>query len=87
MPYIESRNHTASLGHEATTSKISEDQLFYCMQRGLSEEEAIALIVNGFAREVMQHLPMEFAVEAQKLVGISPGGECWVNHHHTLFGF
>lgn len=74
VPYIESRNNTASLGHEATTSKISEDQLFYCMQRGLSEEEAIALIVNGFAREVMQHLPMEFAVEAQKLVGISLEG-------------
>lgn len=74
VPYIESRNKTASLGHEATTSKISEDQLFYCMQRGLSEEEAIALIVNGFAREVMQHLPMEFAVEAQKLVGISLEG-------------
>lgn len=74
VPYIESRNKTASLGHEATTSKISEDQLFYCMQRGLSEEQAIALIVNGFAREVMQHLPMEFAVEAQKLVGISLEG-------------
>lgn len=74
VPYIESRNKSASLGHEATTSKISEDQLFYCMQRGLSEEEAIALIVNGFAREVMQHLPMEFAVEAQKLVGISLEG-------------
>ncbi|MBI1300410.1 MAG: Fe-S cluster assembly protein SufB [Alphaproteobacteria bacterium] len=74
VPYIESRNKSATLGHEATTSKISEDQLFYCMQRGLSEEEAIALIVNGFAREVMQHLPMEFAVEAQKLVGISLEG-------------
>ena len=74
VPYVESRNNTATLGHEATTSKISEDQLFYCMQRGLSEEEAIALIVNGFAREVMQHLPMEFAVEAQKLVGISLEG-------------
>ncbi len=74
VPYIESRNKTASLGHEATTSKISEDQLFYCMQRGLSEEEAIGLIVNGFAREVMQHLPMEFAVEAQKLVAISLEG-------------
>lgn len=74
VPYIESKNKSANLEHEATTSKISEDQLFYCMQRGLSEEEAIALIVNGFAREVMQHLPMEFAVEAQKLVGISLEG-------------
>ncbi len=74
VPYIESRNKTASLEHEATTSKIGEDQLFYCMQRGMSEEQAIALIVNGFAREVMQKLPMEFAVEAQKLVGISLEG-------------
>ena len=74
VPYIESRNKSANLEHEATTSKIGEDQLFYCMQRGLSEEEAIALIVNGFAREVMQELPMEFAVEAQKLVGISLEG-------------
>ena len=74
VPYIESKNKTANLEHEATTSKISEDQLFYCMQRGIGEEEAIALIVNGFAREVMQHLPMEFAVEAQKLVGISLEG-------------
>ena len=74
VPYIESRNKSANLEHEATTSKISEDQLFYCMQRGMSEEEALALIVNGFAREVMQHLPMEFAVEAQKLVGISLEG-------------
>lgn len=74
VPYIESKNKSANLEHEATTSKIGEDQLFYCMQRGLSEEEAIALIVNGFAREVMQELPMEFAVEAQKLVGISLEG-------------
>ena len=74
VPYIESRNKSANLEHEATTSKISEDQMFYCQQRGLSEEEALALIVNGFAREVMQHLPMEFAVEAQKLVGISLEG-------------
>ncbi len=74
VPYVESRNHTATLGHEATTSKISEEQLFYCMQRGISEEEATALIVNGFAREVLQHLPMEFAVEAQKLVAISLEG-------------
>lgn len=74
VPYIESKNRTANLEHEATTSKISEDQMFYCMQRGIGEEEALALIVNGFAREVMQHLPMEFAVEAQKLVGISLEG-------------
>ncbi len=74
VPYVESRNSTASLGHEATTSKISEDQLFYCKQRGISEEEAIALIVNGFAREVLQKLPMEFAIEAQKLVAISLEG-------------
>lgn len=74
VPYIESRNKSANLEHEATTSKISEDQLFYCLQRGVSEEEAVALIVNGFAREVMQNLPMEFAVEAQKLIGISLEG-------------
>lgn len=74
VPYIESRNKSAKLEHEATTSKISEDQLFYCRQRGISQEEALALIVNGFAREVMQNLPMEFAVEAQKLVGISLEG-------------
>lgn len=74
VPYIESRNKSANLEHEATTSKISEDQMFYCMQRGLTQEEAVALIVNGFAREVLQNLPMEFAVEAQKLVGISLEG-------------
>ena len=74
VPYIESKNPTAKLEHEATTSKISDDQLFYCQQRGLSEEEAVALIVNGFCREVMQNLPMEFAVEAQKLVAISLEG-------------
>jgi len=74
VPYIETRNKSAKLEHEATTSKIGEDQMFYCLQRGLSEEEAVALIVNGFAREVMQELPMEFAVEAQKLVGISLEG-------------
>jgi Fe-S cluster assembly protein SufB len=74
VPYIESRNSTATVEHEATTSKISEDQLFYARARGISEEEAVALIVNGFAREVMQQLPMEFAVEAQKLVGISLEG-------------
>ena len=74
VPYIENKNPTASLEHEATTSKIGEDQLFYARQRGMDEEEAVALIVNGFCREVMQHLPMEFAVEAQKLVGISLEG-------------
>ena len=74
VPYVESRNPKAHLEHEATTSKISEDQLFYCQQRGLSEEEAVALIVNGFCREVLQNLPMEFAVEAQKLVAISLEG-------------
>ncbi|MCK6418449.1 MAG: Fe-S cluster assembly protein SufB [Alphaproteobacteria bacterium] len=74
VPYIECRNNSARLEHEATTSKISEDQMFYCTQRGMSEEEAVALIVNGFAREVLQNLPMEFAVEAQKLVAISLEG-------------
>jgi len=68
VPYIEANNSSAQLEHEATTSKISEDQLFYCMQRGIPEEEAIALIVNGFVKEVIQELPMEFAVEAQKLI-------------------
>jgi Fe-S cluster assembly protein SufB len=74
VPYIESRNATAVFEHEATTSKISDDQLFYCLQRGLSEEEAVALIVNGFVREVLQHLPMEFMVETQKLISISLEG-------------
>ena len=74
VPYIESRNASAQVEHEATTSKISEDQLFYCRQRGIGEEEAVALVVNGFCREVLQQLPMEFAVEAQKLVGISLEG-------------
>ncbi|MEC7538659.1 MAG: Fe-S cluster assembly protein SufB [Pseudomonadota bacterium] len=74
VPYIESRNASAKVEHEATTAKISEDQLFYCLQRGMNEEEAVALIVNGFCRDVMQQLPMEFAVEAQKLVGISLEG-------------
>ena len=74
VPYIEAKNSTAQFEHEATTSKISEDQLFYCMQRGIPEEEAVALIVNGFAKEVIQELPMEFAVEAQKLIGISLEG-------------
>ncbi len=74
VPYIEAKNSTAQFEHEATTSKISEDQLFYCLQRGIPEEEAIALIVNGFVKEVIQELPMEFAVEAQKLIGISLEG-------------
>ncbi|MDE1901161.1 MAG: Fe-S cluster assembly protein SufB [Alphaproteobacteria bacterium] len=74
VPYIESRQPAARVEHEATTSKVSEDQLFYCQQRGLNAEEAMALIVNGFCREVLQELPMEFAVEAQKLVGISLEG-------------
>jgi Fe-S cluster assembly protein SufB len=74
VPYIEVKNPTAQIEHEATTSKISDDQLFYAMQRGLGQEEAVALIVNGFAKEVLQQLPMEFAVEAQKLLGISLEG-------------
>ncbi len=74
VPYIEVKNPTAQIEHEATTSKISDDQLFYAMQRGLGAEEAVALIVNGFAREVMKQLPMEFAVEAQKLLAISLEG-------------
>jgi Fe-S cluster assembly protein SufB len=74
VPYIESRNPSAKLEHEATTSKISDDQLFYCLARGIPQEEAVALIVNGFCRDVLQQLPMEFAVEAQKLVGISLEG-------------
>jgi Fe-S cluster assembly protein SufB len=74
VPYIESKNRSAIVEHEATTSKISEDQLFYCRQRGIPEEDAVALVVNGFCREVLQQLPMEFAVEAQKLVGISLEG-------------
>ena len=74
VPYIESKNKTAIVEHEATTSTISEDQLFYLRQRGIPPEQAVALVVNGFCREVLQHLPMEFAVEAQKLVGISLEG-------------
>ena len=74
VPYIESRNHAAQVEHEATTARISEDQLFYCRQRGLSDEEAVTLIVNGFCREVLKELPMEFAVEAQKLLGITLEG-------------
>src|SRR6201993_1782743 len=74
VPYIEAKNASLTFEHEATTSKISDAQLFYCMQRGLSEEEAVALIVNGFVRDVLQQLPMEFAVEAQKLISISLEG-------------
>ncbi len=74
VPYIEARNASAKFEHEATTTRLSEDQLFYVMQRGLSQEEAVALLVNGFVREVLQELPMEFAVEAQKLVAISLEG-------------
>ncbi|MEE2698604.1 MAG: Fe-S cluster assembly protein SufB [Pseudomonadota bacterium] len=74
VPYIESKNKTAIVEHEATTSTISEDQLFYLRQRGIAVEDAVALVVNGFCREVLQQLPMEFAVEAQKLVGISLEG-------------
>ncbi|WP_106753206.1 Fe-S cluster assembly protein SufB [Pannonibacter carbonis] len=74
VPYIESKNATAQFEHEATTSKISDDQMFYCMARGLSQEEAVALIVNGFVKDVIQQLPMEFAVEAQKLISISLEG-------------
>jgi Fe-S cluster assembly protein SufB len=74
VPYIEVRNPSAQIEHEATTSKISEDLLYYALSRGLSQEDAVALIVNGFAREVLKQLPMEFAVEAQKLLGISLEG-------------
>ena len=74
IPYIDSKNNSAIVEHEASTSKINEDQLYYCRQRGLSHEEAVSLIVNGFCKQVLQELPMEFAVEAQKLVGISLEG-------------
>lgn len=74
VPYIENRNKSAILEHEATTSKISDEQLFYCQQRGLDEETAVSLIVNGFCKEVMQHLPLEFAIEAAKLINISLEG-------------
>jgi Fe-S cluster assembly protein SufB len=74
FPYLEVKNPTATIEHEAATSKIGEDQLFYCRQRGLSEEDAVTMIVNGFCKEVFRELPMEFAVEAQKLLGISLEG-------------
>ena len=74
VPYIKNKNSSSNIAHEATTSKISDEQLYYCNQRGLNQEEAVDLIVNGFCKEVLQQLPMEFAVEAQKLVGISLEG-------------
>ena len=74
FPVIDVRNETSTVEHEATTSKINEEQLFYCMQRGIPAEEAVSLIVGGYAREVMNKLPMEFAVEAQKLLQISLEG-------------
>mgnify|MGYP002522439460 FL=1 len=72
FPYMDVKNETAIVEHEATTSKISEDQLFYCNQRGIPMEQAIGLIVNGYAKEVLNKLPMEFAVEAQRLLSVSP---------------
>ncbi len=74
FPYIETKNSTAKVEHEATTSKIGEDQIFYCNQRGISTEKAITLIVNGYCKDVLNQLPMEFAVEAQKLLEISLEG-------------
>ena len=74
VPYIEAKNSTAHFEHEATTSKISDDTLFYCRQRGMSQEDAVALVVNGFVRDVLQNLPMEFMAETQKLIGISLEG-------------
>jgi Fe-S cluster assembly protein SufB len=74
FPYIEVRNPTGRVEHEASTSKIGEDQIFYCKQRGLSAEDAVNMIVNGFCKQVFLNLPMEFAVEAQKLLGVSLEG-------------
>ena len=74
FPYFEIKNNSATVEHEATTSKIGEDILFYCNQRGISEEDAVALIVSGYAKEVLSKLPMEFAVEAQKLLAVSLEG-------------
>ena len=74
FPYIEVRNPNGQVEHEASTSKIGEDQIFYCNQRGLSTEDAVGMIVNGFCKEVLAELPMEFAVAAQKLLGISLEG-------------
>ena len=74
FPYVEVRNPSAKVEHEATTSKIGEDQIFYCNQRGISTEDAVSMIVNGFCKEVFSELPMEFAVEAQKLLAVSLEG-------------
>jgi Fe-S cluster assembly protein SufB len=74
FPYIDVENNSAKIEHEATTSKIGEDQIFYCLQRGIDEESAVALIVNGYAKEVLNQLPMEFAVEAQKLLALTLEG-------------
>ncbi|HUP57241.1 MAG TPA: SufD family Fe-S cluster assembly protein, partial [Bdellovibrionota bacterium] len=74
FPYLEVTNNSSQVEHEASTSKISEDQLFYCKQRGISAEDAVSMIVNGFCKEVLKKLPMEFAVEAQKLLGVSLEG-------------
>jgi Fe-S cluster assembly protein SufB len=74
FPYIDVRNSSAIMEHEATTSKVGEDQIFYCKQRGLSEEDAVSLVVNGFCKEVFRELPMEFAVEATRLLSISLEG-------------
>ncbi len=74
LPYIEVKNSSAQVEHEASTSKIGEDQLFYCQQRGISKEDAVSMIVNGFCRQVFKELPMEFAVEAQKLLSVSLEG-------------
>jgi Fe-S cluster assembly protein SufB len=74
VPYLDVRNTSSQVEHEASTSRISEDQLFYCRQRGLGTEDAVSLIVNGYCKEVFRHLPMEFAVEAQKLLGVSLEG-------------
>ena len=74
FPYIDVQNDTSTVEHEATTSKINEEQIFYCNQRGIPTEEAVGLIVNGYAKEVMNKLPMEFAVEAQKLLQITLEG-------------
>jgi len=74
FPYLESRNPSSIIEHEATTSKISDDQLFFCRQRGMNEEDAISMIVNGFCKDVLRELPMEFAVEAQNLLTVSLEG-------------
>jgi Fe-S cluster assembly protein SufB len=74
FPYLEVNNSTATVEHEASVSKISDDQLFYCKQRGISAEDAVSMIVSGFCKQVFRELPMEFAVEAQKLLGVSLGG-------------